>query len=123
MVPSISMIRSLASTCASRNVPRSDRRLQLGLAQPQHPAQLFGADLLVQHGAHLVEGEAEIFQRDDAVEPRKLAGLIEPVAAGRVDPSREEQPGRVVMTQHADRHPTVPGEVSDGEHDASNSTA
>jgi hypothetical protein len=35
--------------------------LQLGPAQPEHPAQLLGTDLLVQHGAHLVEGEAEVF--------------------------------------------------------------
>jgi hypothetical protein len=35
--------------------------LQLGLAQPQHPAQLLGADVLVQHGVHLVQGETEVF--------------------------------------------------------------
>ncbi len=76
--------------------------MQFGLAQPQHPAELLGADLLVQHGAHLFEGEAEVFQRDDAVEPCELAGFVEPVAGGRGDPGRAEQPGRVVMAQHAD---------------------
>jgi len=53
--------------------------------------------VLVQHGVHLVQSEAEVFQRDDAVEPRELDGLIEPVAAGRVDPGRAEQPRCVVI--------------------------
>jgi hypothetical protein len=37
--------------------------LQLGLAQPQHAAQLLGADLLVQQHPHLVQAETEILQR------------------------------------------------------------
>jgi hypothetical protein len=41
---------------------------------------------------HLVQGEAKVFQPDDAVEPRELDGLVEPVAAGWVDPDRAEQP-------------------------------
>jgi hypothetical protein len=53
--------------------------------------------MLVQHGVHLVHSEAEVFQRDDAVEPRELDGLIEPVTAGRVDPGRAEQPRCVVI--------------------------
>jgi hypothetical protein len=48
--------------------------------------------VLVQHGVHLVQGEAEVFQRDDAVEPRELDALVEPVAVARVDPGRAEQP-------------------------------
>jgi hypothetical protein len=80
MAPSISMIASLASTCASRDT-----------------------------SAAIWAGEP--------------AGLVEPVAAGRVDPGRAEQPGRVVVAQHAYRHLAMPGEVSDGEHDASYPTA
>jgi hypothetical protein len=81
---------------------RGDLGLQFGLAQSQHSAQLPGADLLIQNRAHLLEGEAEILQGNDAVEPRELTGLVEPVAAGRVDLGRAEQPDRVVVAQHAD---------------------
>jgi hypothetical protein len=97
--------------------------LQFGLAQPQHAAQLLGADLLVQHRPDLVQAEAEILQRDDAVEPGQLAGRVEAVAAGRVDPRRAEQPGRVVVPQHPHRDPAVPGEFPNGEHDVPKLTA
>ena len=80
------MIRSLASTCASRDVSAGIRRFQLGLAQ--HAAQLLGADLLIQHGVHLVQGEAEVFSTMMWVEPCELDGLAEPIAAGWALPGR-----------------------------------
>jgi hypothetical protein len=93
------MIRSLAPACASRDVPAAIADPSpLGAAAVSRAA----ADVLVQHGVHLVQSEAEDFQRDDAVEPRELDGLIEPVAAGRAGPGRAEQPRCVVIAQHAD---------------------
>ncbi len=100
-----------------------DRRREFRSAQPQHAAQLVDADLLVDEGAHLREGEAEVFEGDDPVESGELAGVVEAVAAGRVDPGGPQQSDRVVVTQHSDRHEPAAGEVSDGEHDAYRCTA
>ena len=62
-----------------------DLRLQLSSAQPQHPVQHVDAELLLHHHAHLIQGEAEVLQRDDPVESGELAGRVEAVAAGWVD--------------------------------------
>jgi len=94
----------------------------LGPAQLEHPAQFGRAHLLGQDGLHLAEGEAEVFQRDDAVQLGELAGLVEAISAGRVDAGRAEQADRVVVPEHADRYAAVPGELADAEHDESRCT-
>ncbi|CAD5959058.1 protein of unknown function [Streptomyces sp. KY75] len=99
------------------------RLRQLRPAQPQHPAQLLRAHPLVQDVPHLLEREAEVLERDDPVEPGELGGAVEAVAGGGVGAVRAQQPDGVVVTQHPARHPPVPGEVSDGEHDGSHCTA
>jgi hypothetical protein len=100
-----------------------DPRLQVGPPQPQHAAQLVGGDLVVEDRTHLLEREPEILERDDPVEPGQLAGGVRAIAGDGIDVRGREQPDRVVVTQHPDRHPAVTGEVSDTEHDASGSTA
>jgi hypothetical protein len=59
-----------------------------GPAQPEHSAQFSRALLLGQDRLHLLEGEAKVFQRDEAVQVGELAGLIETVSAGRIDAGR-----------------------------------
>ena len=81
-------------------------------------AQLLRAHLVVDHRAHLGEGEAEVLERDDPVEPGELRGLVRAVAGGRVHVRGPEQADRVVVPQHPDRHAAVAGEVSDSEHDS-----
>src|SRR5215469_11558047 len=97
--------------------------LDLGPAQPEHAAQFRRAHLLLQDRLHLLQGEAKILQRDDAVQLGELARLIEAVSAGRLDAGWTEQPDRVVVPEHPDRDATVPRELTDTEHDMSRSTA
>jgi hypothetical protein len=90
--------------------------LQLGTPQAQHPAQLGDVHPVVEDREDLLEGEAEVLERDDPVEPAQLFGVVEPVPAGRVDRGGPQQPDRVVVAQHPDRYPAELGEVSDTEH-------
>ena len=94
-----------------------DVSVDLGPAQLQHAAQLGRADLFGQDGLHLAQGEAEVLQRDDAVQLGQLSGLVEAVSGRSVDGGRAEQADRVVVPQHADRHAAVPSELPDAEHD------
>ncbi|GHG40523.1 hypothetical protein GCM10018980_14860 [Streptomyces capoamus] len=96
---------------------------QFGPPQPQHAAQFLDAYLPLDDVPHLPKGEAEVLERDDAVQAGELGGGVVAVAAGGVDVGRAQQAGGVVVTQHPDRDAAVPGEVSDGEHDVSESTA
>lgn len=98
-------------------------RFELGLAQTQHAPQFVRVDLLVEDRADLFQGEAEVLERNDAVEQGELVRRVEAVARVRVDPGRAQQSDGVVVAQHPDRHPPVPGEVSDGEHDDPYGTA
>ncbi|OEJ21293.1 hypothetical protein AS594_37430 [Streptomyces agglomeratus] len=67
---------------------RGHRGLQLGPPQPQHGAQFLGGDLFVQDVLDLLEGQAEVLERDDAVEAGQLGGRVVAVAGGRVDVGR-----------------------------------
>src|SRR6202522_2834434 len=69
------------------------------------------SSLLGQDRLHLLQGEAQVFQRDDAVQLGELSGLVEAVPGGRVDAGRTEQADRVVVPEHADRYPAVPCEL------------
>jgi hypothetical protein len=75
------------------------------------------SSLLGQDRLRLLQGEAQVFQRDDAVQLGELSGLVEAVPGGRVDAGRTEQADRVVVPEHADRYPAVPCELPDAEHD------
>jgi hypothetical protein len=92
--------------------------LELRLPQPQHAAQLLRGQLRVEDLADLLQAEAEILERDDAVQPGELVGRVEPVPGRLVDDRRPEQPEGVVVPQHPRRHLTERREVSDGEHAA-----
>jgi hypothetical protein len=91
--------------------------LQLGLPQPQHAAQLSRADVFVQGRGHLLQGEAQVLQGDNPVQPGELGCFVKAITGRGVDEGRLEQPDRVVMTQHPDGYPAVPGELSNGKHD------
>jgi hypothetical protein len=54
-----------------------DLVLEFGLAQFEHAAQFLGGDVLVGDLLHLLQGETEFLQRDDAVEPRELSGRMD----------------------------------------------
>ena len=116
MVSSASMSRSRAWTRFDPVPAVEDLGLELGLPQPQHGPQLVAGELLVDDGPHLLQPQAEVLQRDDPVQPAQLAGPVIPVAGVRIDVFRAQQPDRVVVPQHAHRHPAEPGEVSDTDH-------
>ena len=65
--PSSSIMASRAATRASRLVSSSMR-----------------AWISTWRSLHLLQGEAKVLQRDNAVEVGQLAGLIEPVPGGRI---------------------------------------
>jgi hypothetical protein len=95
----------------------ADVLLDLGSAQPQHPAQLLDRDSVVEHLADLLQAEADVTQGDDAVQPVQLMDAVAAVTVGRVDPIGPEQADLVVVAQHAWRHLSEPGELSDVQHD------
>ena len=54
---------------------------------------------------------------------RVVRRLIAAIPGGRIDASGPQQPDRVIMPEHADRHAAVPPELPDAEHDEARSTA
>ena len=92
------------------------RALQLGLTQHQHAADLARLHLVVHHLGDLLEGETQLLQRQDAVQPRQLAGAVIAVAAGGIDADRAEQADAVVVAQQAARHPGDLRKFPDPEH-------
>lgn len=89
---------------------------ELGTPQPQHAAQLLDPEVVVDDAAHLVQGEAELLERDHPVEARELHGCVGAVAGPLVGPRGRQQPDPVVVTQHPHRHLAQAGELSDGQH-------
>ncbi len=57
--------------------------------------------LLVEHAADLFEAEAEVTQRQDAMQPAELRDSVRAVARRAVDAFRPEQTDLVVVPQHA----------------------
>jgi hypothetical protein len=96
-----------------------DPGLDLRPAQLEHPAQFGRGHLLLEDRLHLLQGEAELLERDDAVQLVQLARLVEAVPRVRVDAGRPDQPDRVVVPEHPDRNAAVPCEFPDAEHDVS----
>lgn len=94
-----------------------DLLFELGLPQPEHAAQLLGGEVRVEDLLHLLKAETQFLQRDDPVEPGQLADRVGPVPGRPVDLGGPEQSGGVVLAQHPDRHPSVPGKISNAEHD------
>jgi hypothetical protein len=94
-----------------------DLCLNFGPPENEHAAKLGRAYPLVEYRAHLLESEAEVLQGDNAIQVRKLAGRIEAVRSIRIHVRGLEQPDLVVVTQHPNRDPAVPGKLSDAEHD------
>jgi predicted amidohydrolase YtcJ len=88
----------------------------LRLPKAQHPAQLLDRRIAGEQLAHLLQCEAEVSQRQEAVELAELGHLVGPVAARRVDLPGPEQADLVVVPQHARRHLAEPGELSDVQH-------
>lgn len=68
-----------------------------GPPQPEHPAQFRRADLLGQDRLDLRQGEAEVLQRDDAVQVGELSGVVEAIPVDRVHAGGPEQADRVVV--------------------------
>ena len=97
--------------------------LDLGPAQPQHPAHLLDGHVVVEQRADLLQREPEVAQGQQAVEATQRADLVEPVTGLRVDARGPEQAGLVVMPEHAGRDLPQSCEFTDGQHDASISTA
>ena len=64
----------------------------------------------------LVERKAELFERQDAVELRKLIGTIVPVAGLRIDAHGPQHAEAFVVAQQAARHARDLGKLADPEH-------
>jgi hypothetical protein len=86
-------------------------------SKPQHPAELLDRRIVSEQWADLLQCQAEVSQRQEAVEVAELGHLVGPVAARRVDLPGPEQADLVVVPQHARRHLAQPGEPSDVQHD------
>jgi hypothetical protein len=95
-----------------------ERALELGLAQHQHAADLLRRDLVPEHPADLVEGQAELLERQDAVELAELAGAVVPVAGLRIGAHRAQQADAVVIAQQPPGDAGDLRELSDPEHGA-----
>ena len=72
----------------------------------------------VEHGVDVVEWHVEVAEPADDLGHRDLAGVVEPVAARRVDPGGLEQPLVVVEAQGLDAEMRHAGEVADRHQDA-----
>src|ERR1700730_18337157 len=111
-----------SSSCATTNNRGDIHRTnppagaKLGPPELEHAAQFLGAHLLIEDLLDLPEAEAQILEGDDAIESGELACLVEPVTGERIDHGRHQHADGVVMTQHPDRDPAVPGELPDAEH-------
>lgn len=92
-------------------------RLDEGGAERVEP---FGVDS-VEQTPDLVEAEAELLERDQTVESSELLDGVVAVAGLLVDAIRPQQADLVVGPQHALGHPAGGGELSDGEHDSTDS--
>ena len=90
--------------------------LDLGPAQPQHSPKLLDRDSFREDPSDLLEAEADVAQGDDAVQSLQLANAVVAVAAGWVDPLGPEESEVVIVAQHARRHLTESGELSDVQH-------
>ena len=77
--------------------------LNLGPAQPQHPAHLLDGKVVVEQGADLLQRETEVAQGEQAVEAAQGRDVVEPVAGLRVDLAGLEQAGLVVVPEHPGR--------------------
>ena len=97
--------------------------LNLGSAQPQHPAQLLDGHIVVEQRTDLLQREAEVPQGQQPVEATQCGDVVEPVTGLRVDLVGPEQAGLVVMPEHPGRDLPKSCEFTDGQHDASTTTA
>ena len=77
--------------------------LQLGAPQDEHAAKLVEHDP-VQEPPGLGEGEPELLQGHDPVEPPQLLRRIAAVPGVRVDRHRPQQPDIVVVPERANRY-------------------
>ena len=82
----------------------------------EHAADLVEDDVFGQRLADLLQGEAQVLQRQDAVQARELGGGVVAVAGRRIDRLGFEQPDVRVVAQLADRGLRDAGEVADLEH-------
>ena len=86
------------------------------LSLGQHPgAQHFGDLARVtgpQELGDLVEGEAAVFERQDARQITELRQVVEAVAGLRMDVRRAQEPQRIVVSKGLDRDLADPGEVA-----------
>ena len=94
---------------------------QLGFHRVQVRDDLLGPGLYVrrgQDGPDLVQRHVQVAEPADDLGHRHLAGVVEPVAARRVDPGGLEQPLVVVEAQGLDAEMRHAGEVADRHQDA-----
>src|SRR5207248_4219313 len=72
----------------------------------------------LQDGPDLIQRHIQVAEPADDLRYRNLAGVVEPVAARRVDPGGLEQPLVVVEAQGLDAEMRHAGEVADRHQDA-----
>src|SRR5579883_3200245 len=97
-------------------LPIRDLLLQLRALESQHAAQLFRRNPFIEYLADLLEREAQVLEREDAVEPGKLVHRVIAIPGLAVNADRLEESHLVVIAQRLDRDPAQLREISNAYH-------
>ena len=93
----------------------------LGLAKLEHSPELLDGGFGVEQLPDLLQREAEVSKGNKAVEATQLRHLVTPIAGPWMDEVGLEQADLVVMAKHPGRDLPDSCELSDVQHDESNS--
>ena len=97
-------------------LPAGDLLLQFMAPELEHAAQLLRRKRLAEQAGDLLQGEAKVLKRQDAIQLGKLIGSVIAIAGQRVGSGRLEQPHAIIVTQHPNGNAAEPGELADLEH-------
>lgn len=82
----------------------------------EHAADFVDWQVVIQQRRDLLQREAQVAEREDAVEARQLIGRVVAVAGLRVDARRPEQAQPIVVPEHLDRNAAELREIANLEH-------
>ena len=96
-----------------------DRRRDLRLTQPQHPAELLDRELAVdrQELPDLLQADTELAQHEDPAQHRELAHFVRAVAGRRIDVRGFEDADVAVVADRPRRYVSEVCELTDAQHD------
>lgn len=75
------------------------RALDLGFAQGEHPPHFIGRGVLVEQSGHLVQGQTEFFEHQNAIQARQLVGAVRAIARLWVGKVGAKETDLVVIAQ------------------------